>query len=202
MFKPGDVEDRSVGQPNPRTEIKIVDENEQVVPVNTCGEIYVKSKCLLKEYYNDLERTRASLTADGWFRTDDVGFMNEDGTFFCEGRKSEIIISGGINVAPSVLEATLEKCPGVAHAICVPVPHNILFQAVCACVILDKGSDVTEEKLRNYLESVHNDKPRLFTVLPTYYMFMDRFPELQTGKISRKELAEKACDYLKTNCKM
>ena len=184
--------EHSVGKPLPGFEMKIVDENEEIVPVNTTGEIYVKSKFLFKEYFNDPDATKACFTEDGWFRTDDIGFMDEYGTFFCEARKSEMILCGGMNVTPSILENTIEKCPGVAHAICVPVPHDTLFQVVCACIILENGSVVTEDYIRTYCEEVHNDRPRMFTVLPSYYMFMAEFPKTYTGKISRKELAKYA----------
>ena len=60
-----------------------------------------------------------------------------------------------------------------------PVPHEILYQVVCACVILEDGSDLTEKSLRTYCEDVHNDKPGLFTVLPTYYIHVcERIPDL------------------------
>ena len=196
---PDDFEDYAIGKVVPGIEMKIVqlDGNEEIVPVNTRGEIYVKTKFAFKEYYNDPEKTKACFTSDGWFRTDDIGYMNEDGMFFCEGRKSEMILSGGMNVAPSILEATLEKYPGVAHAVCVPVPHDILYQVVCACVILEEGSDVTEEQLRLYCEEIHNDKRRLFTILPTYYMFMDKFPETNSGKTARNELTNRATQLFK-----
>ena len=160
--------------------------------MNTRGEILVKSKNLFKEYCNDAEKTKAAFTSDGWFKTDDIGFMKENGMLFCVGKKSDMIISGGMNVDPVILEATIEKYPGVARAICVPIPHRILHQVVCACVKLEEGSDVTEEQLRLYCEEIYNDKSRVFTVLPTYYMFKKEFPETYTGKIARRLLKTEA----------
>ena len=69
-----------------------------------------------------------------------------------EGRQSEINISGGMNVVPSILEATIETFPGVESVICVPVPHEVLYQVIRACVVLEEGSDVTKEELRNFCE--------------------------------------------------
>ena len=70
---------------------------------------------------------------------------------------------------------------------------------ICACVRLEEGSNVTEQKLRIYSEEVHNDKPRMFTVLPTYYTFMKQFSETTSGKISRRELTNLATEKFKEN---
>ena len=194
-----EFEDFCCGKITAGVSMKIVDDAGEIVPVNTRGEILIKYKNLFKEYCNDSEKTKAAFTFDGWFKTDDIGFMKENGMLFCVGKKSDMIISGGMNVAPVILEATIEKYPGVARAICVPIPHGILHQVVCACVKLEEGSDVTEEQLRLFCEEIHNDKSRVFTVLPTYYMFKKEFPETYTGKIARRLLTTEAtklfCKY-------
>ena len=111
--------------------MKVVDEAGQVVPVNTRGEIYVRINSCFKEYCNDPDKTSASLPGEGWFRTGDVGFMSENGVFFCEGKMSDIIISEGLKVG--ILDAVLRSCPGVSNVVCVPVPHDVMFQVICAC---------------------------------------------------------------------
>ena len=189
---PDDFKENCIGKPHKNTQMKICDENGQIVPANERGEIYVKCEGIFQGYYNDKEKTRAVFTEDGWYKTDDIGYVTEEGLFFCEGRKSDIIISGGMNVVPSILEAMLRKCPGVASVVCVPIAHEVMFQVICACVIREDGSDITEDQLRQYCEEVHNDKSRLFTVLPTYYMFVKTLPETHTGKLSRKLLTAMA----------
>ena len=196
--EPDKFQEHSIGYPSKGVEMKIVDENGETVPANTRGEIYVKSPTMFNGYYNDLEKTRACFTEDGWFKTDDVGFVTEDGLFFCVGRKSDMIISGGMNVAPSILEAALSKCPGVFNVICVPVPDDVMYQVICACVVLEDGSDVTEKVLRDYCEDIHNDKPGLFTVFPKYYLFLKEFPETYTGKTQRPELTRLAARKFNT----
>ncbi|KAL4220914.1 hypothetical protein ACF0H5_019180 [Mactra antiquata] len=173
-------------------EVKVVDENEHIVPVNTKGEIYVRSDGVFLEYLNDPEKTAAVKTPDGWYKTDDIGLMNEEGEFFIFGRKSFLIISGGMNVAPEILEHALEQHPGVATAVVVPIPDKVYYQVPCACILREKGSDVTEEQLRAYCEGIHNDKVGLFTVLPKYYLFFNDLPETTTGKISRPTLIKTA----------
>ena len=183
-----DYVEYSVGRPREGTELKIVNDDEEIVPVNEKGELLVKSDSMFKGYCNDEELTKSRFTQDGWYQTDDIGYMTEDGIFFCTGRKSDIILSGGHTVTPTILEAILVNCPGVARAACVSVSHEVMFQAVCACVILQDGSDVTETQLRSYCEEVHADQPKLFTVLPLYYLFFEKFPETFSGKVSKKEL--------------
>ena len=125
---PSDFKEYSIGYPFKGSEMKIVDEAGQIVLVNTRGEIYVKINSCFKEYCNDPEKTKAALPGDGWLRTGDVGFMSENKVFFCEGKMSDIIISGGLNVAPGILEAVLRSYPGVSNVVCVPVHHHTLFQ--------------------------------------------------------------------------
>ena len=187
-----DYQEYSMGYPLPGVELKIVDGDGDPVAVGEKGELLVKVNSLFKCYVNDPEKLNACFTDDGWYRTDDVCYMDNNGLFYCVGRKSEMILSGGFNVAPAILELTLERCTGVAHAVCVPVPHEILYQVVCACVIPEKGSDVKEDSLRPYCQDIHNDKPGLFTVLPTHYIFMKEFPQTSTGKTSRRELTKMA----------
>ena len=189
-----EYQEHAIGYVIPSVELKIVDDSGEAVPTGEIGELYVKNDAMFKCYYNDPEKTKACFTNDGWYRTDDMCFVKDDGLFFCVGRKSEMILSGGFNVAPAILELTLERCHGVACAVCVPVPHEILYQVVCACVILDDGSNLMEESLRAYCEDVHNDKTGLFTVLPTYYMFMKEFPQTSTGKTSRRQLTRMASE--------
>lgn len=173
-------------------EAKVVDKSGEVVPVYTRGQIYIRSPALFKEYYNDPEKTTSVLAADGWYKTDDIGMMTDRAEFFVYGRKSRMIISGGMKVAPESLEHAIKLCPGVATVAIVPVSDEVNYQVLCAIVIRRDGSDVTEEQMRAYCEEIHNDKPGMFTVLPTYFMFLNDFPNTTSGKTSIKELTKMA----------
>ena len=174
--------------PGSGTHLKIVDENGTIVPVNTKGEVYVKSPGMFKEYFNDPRKTASAITEDGWYKTDDLGRITEYGELFVEGRMSNVIISGGLNVSPEFLETVLKSCPGVVETAIVPIPDDINYQVLCACAVTKKESDVTVDRLREFCESVHNDKPGLFTVLPKFYIILDSLPETESGKLSRKAL--------------
>lgn len=198
---PNDFSEYGCGKPlkYPGLEIKIVDETGDIVPVNQRGEIFVRSDIIFKEFYNDPEKTRAVKSDDGWYKTDDIGRMTEQGELFAEGRKSNMIISGGFNVAPEILESVMKNFPGIESVIIVPVPDDVYYQVLCACVITKPGSQVKEEELRKQCQEYHADKPCLFTVLPKYFIFLEQFPETKNGKTSRKELERLALQRFK-NC--
>ncbi|XP_045165830.2 putative acyl-CoA synthetase YngI [Mercenaria mercenaria] len=174
-------------------EMKIVDDYGQTVPVETRGEIYSRSPSMFKEYFHNQQKTEAVMTGDGWYKTDDIGRMTEKGEFFVEGRKSNIIISGGKNVSPEMLEHVMKTFSEVESVVMVPVPDEVFYQVVCACIVLKAGSDITEQQLRMQCQNLYTDKTGLFTVLPTFYMFLENIPETKTGKIDRKELERLAC---------
>ncbi|XP_053378453.1 3-[(3aS,4S,7aS)-7a-methyl-1,5-dioxo-octahydro-1H-inden-4-yl]propanoyl:CoA ligase-like [Mercenaria mercenaria] len=182
----------------PGLEIRIVDEDGKIVPIKTRGEIYCRSPVMFKEYFNDPVKTKAAKSDDGWFRTDDVGRMTESGELFVEGRKSNTIISGGFNVAPEVLEKVMKNFTGVESVAIVPVPDDIYYQVLCACVVKKTDRDVTEEELRTCCVNFHADKPGLFTVLPKFYLFLESFPETSTGKLDHRELEKIATQRFKS----
>ncbi|WAR07603.1 ACSF2-like protein [Mya arenaria] len=169
--------------------LKIVDDEGITVPIGTMGEIYLKSHFLVKCYFNDEAKTIAAKTPDGWFKTDDFGKLTEDGELFVLGRKSNMIISGGMKVTPEILERVLNTCIGIHIALVVPVSDEVYYQVLCACVIKQPGSTLSEEDLHTFCTDFHNDKPGLFTVLPKFYIFMDAFPETSSGKVSRRKLS-------------
>ena len=197
VSKTEDFIEFACGVPSAGVEIKIVGDDGTIVPPYTRGEIYVRSEGTFKGYFNDDEKTRAVLTEEGWYKTDDLGYMTEKGIFYVEGRKSDMILSGGFNVAPAILEAVLKQYPGVKDAVLVPIPHEIMYQVVCACFIPQPGSDVTEDGLHQYCREVHADKHCLFTVLPSYYLKFEAFPLTTTGKTSRKLLTVEAVHRIK-----
>ncbi|KAL4220836.1 hypothetical protein ACF0H5_019104 [Mactra antiquata] len=172
----------------PGIEVKIVDEAGNTVPINTRGELYLRSPIMFKGYFNDEERTRKVFTADRWYKSDDLGRMNRNGELFVEGRKSNMILSGGFNVAPEIMETAMKTFPGILQVVIVPIPDEVLYQVLCACVLTQPDVDVTEEQVRKQCEEFHADKRGLFTVLPKFFIFFNEFPMLRTGKVNRKEL--------------
>ncbi|KAK3582826.1 hypothetical protein CHS0354_035774 [Potamilus streckersoni] len=185
----------SSGRPQEGVEIKIVNDSDELVPIWFQGEIYVRSSSVFLKYYNDEEKTNSVKRQDGWYKTDDVGFMNEAGEITVLGRKSDMMISGGVNVMPSVIEKILKTNPSVMDVCVVPIPDFVMFQVVCACIIPFTYADKAEieDSLRKFCEA------HLFTVIPKYYVFFDSFPQASTGKIDRKALSIRAQEQLGMN---
>ena len=195
--KSEDFIEYACGRPFPGVEVKVIGDDGNVVPPYTRGEIYIRSEGMFKCYYNDEESSKAVLSEDGWYKSGDVGYMTDDGIFYVEGRKLDMIYSGGVPFSPAIMETILNNYKGVKTSMIVPVPDDALQQAVCACFVPAPGSDVTEDNLRLYLDKVSAEKPQLFAVLPKYFVKFDAFPETAIGKVSRKLIAVDAEKRLK-----
>lgn len=170
------------------TEVKVVDDKGEILPINTAGEIYVKSPGLFKEYYNDPEKSSAVFTSDGWFKTDDIGRITENSELYVEGRKSNIILSGGMNVSPELVENILKTCAGVEAVVVVPISDPTYYQVLCACVTKKKGNDLTGDQLRQFCESRHNDKPGILLFFQNFTFFWTRFQRQLRENMPEKSL--------------
>lgn len=167
-------------------EVKVVDEDGVTVPVNTRGTFCVRTFSMFKDYFNEPEKSAEAFISDGWFRTGDIGRISERGEIYVDGRRENMIISGGLTVLPEVLENVIETCPGVESAMIVSIPETTNCEVLCACVQKEKESDITEDDIRMHCQTVHRNNPQLFSVLPKFYMIMDTLPLLLNGKNDRK----------------
>ena len=145
------------------------------------GEIAIRSAANIKCYWEDPEATKAAFTADGFLRTGDIGYVDEDGYLFIVDRKKDIIIRGGENIACAEVEAEIYACPAVAEVCVFGIPDDRLGEVPVAVVYREEGSDLTEEELRAFLE------PRISAFkIPAQFTFADDpLPKLGTGKIDR-----------------
>ena len=142
--------DYNTGQPVPGVEVKVVDSGGFVVKRGERGAIYVRSPTLFNEYYGNLEKTKEALSVSRWFNTDDTGYIDQDGNVIVSGRQSDIILQGGRNIVATSVESFIKAHPDVADVVVVPVPDDIYFQLVCACVIPKQGTNLTAEDIREY----------------------------------------------------
>jgi long-chain acyl-CoA synthetase len=137
----------SVGPVLPGVELKIVDEQGQTVPQGDVGEIFVKGATVMPGYWKLPEENREALTAEGWFKTGDLGHLDEQGRLYISaGRKKDLIIRAGENVAPMAIENVLINHPTLIEAAAVGIPHQRLGEQVVACVVLGEGYQATEPK--------------------------------------------------------
>ena len=136
-YDPKDGERRggTVGFPLPGVGLRIVGGDGQVLPTGTVGAIEVRGPNVFAGYWRMPEKTREEFSADGWFRTGDVGMVDELGYVTIVGRSKDLIISGGYNVYPAEIEGVLNELPGVAESAVVGVPHADFGEAVVAVVV-------------------------------------------------------------------
>jgi acyl-CoA synthetase (AMP-forming)/AMP-acid ligase II len=149
---PRDVGGESHGPPLPGNTLKIVDPlTGDAVPVGTRGEIAIKGPTLMLGYVGvPLDET---LDDQGYFRTGDGGWIDQQGRLHWEGRLSDVIKTGGANVSPLEIDAVLLACPGVRLSQTVGVPHATLGELVVACVVPHDGAALTEADLRDFAKA-------------------------------------------------
>jgi acyl-CoA synthetase (AMP-forming)/AMP-acid ligase II len=165
-------------------EIRLSDEAGRVLPAGSEGEIQVRNANVVRGYDGDPEATAAAFTADGWFRTGDVGYLDRDGYLFVTGRLKELINRGGEKIAPRQIDEALLAHPAVAQALAFGVPDPRLGEEVAAAVILHPGSAVTEIDLRRFIA----ERLAEFKV-PRRIVVVDALPTGPTGKLVRTGLA-------------
>ena len=174
---------RSVGTPLPGVEIKIIDEKGDEVPVGTVGEIATRSSKNMSRYWNNDKATAETIDAEGWLRTGDAGYLDEDGYLYIHDRVKDMIISGGENVYPAEVENALYSHPQIADVAVIGVPHEKWGEAVKACVVLKDGAEISEaDVIAHAREHIAGYK------CPKSVDFIEALPRNPSGKILRREL--------------
>jgi acyl-CoA synthetase (AMP-forming)/AMP-acid ligase II len=170
----------SIGRPLPDVEVRIVDDDGRDLGVGEVGEIHVRTPRVMKGYAG---QTESPLTADGWLPTRDMGWIDEDGYVFIAGRKDDMIIRGGENIAPAEVETVLMSHPAVDEAAVLGVPDVEWGQRVAAFVVLRPGVSVSDDDLvafcRERLASFK--KPEIVHVVR-------ELPKNPMGKVLRRDL--------------
>lgn len=175
----------SIGQPLPGTDIRFVDaDTGKIVPIGERGELQVKGPQVMLGYYNDPEATKHAFM-DGWLRTGDVGYMDEDGYVFLVDRIKDLIICSGFNVYPRIIEEALMHHPAVEETNVIGVPDEYRGEAPVAYVKLKQGQRVTDTELKEFLAEALNK-----IEMPREIIFKDELPKTLIGKLSKKELRE------------
>jgi cyclohexanecarboxylate-CoA ligase len=174
------------GPPMPGVEIEARDEEGRAV-VDEDGELYVRSPSACVGFFADDARTRATITPDGWVRTGDLVRVDRDGYMAIVGRRKEIIIRGGLNIAPAEIESLVMRVPGVRMAAVIGVPDERLGEITCACVVLEPGATLDLDRLVAHLKVLG-----LATFkLPQRLEIVDEMPTTATGKIRKHVLLER-----------
>jgi malonyl-CoA/methylmalonyl-CoA synthetase len=175
----------SVGPALPTVELRISDPGSaQPCPAGAIGEVQIRGPSVCDGYWKRPEETSQAFTDDGWFRSGDLGCLDEEGYLQLVGRSKELIISGGFNVYPNEVETALDAHPGVAESAVCGVPDADLGEVVVAGVVRTPDSDVTTEALQGFArEQLAAYK------LPRRIAFLDALPRNAMGKLQRSRVA-------------
>jgi len=173
----------SVGLPLPDVEVQVLDEDNKPLPANEIGEVVIRTPRVMKGYAGQENATAALLDADGWLHTRDMGYLDEDGYVYLVGRKDDIIIRGGENIAPAEIEAVLHAHPSIDEAAVIGVPDVDWGQKIAAFVALRPGKTASADELSDFC------RQRLASFKkPEIIRFVDALPKNPLGKILKKEL--------------
>ena len=173
----------TVGLPLPSTDIKLLDDDSNEVPIGEPGEICAKGPQVMRGYWQKPEANADAFTADGYFRTGDIGVFDERGFLKIVDRKKDMIIVSGFNVFPNEVEAVAAACSGVAECACVGRPDEKTGEAVRLFVAKAPGADLTEADL-----IAHCRRQLSAYKVPKEIRFLDSLPKSNVGKILRKDL--------------
>jgi acyl-CoA synthetase (AMP-forming)/AMP-acid ligase II len=176
---------KSVGRPAPNVVVTIRDEDGNVLPAGSIGEIAARGPSTMSAIWNDPEATAKRTLADGSVLTRDMGYMDEDGFVYLVDRKDDMIVSGGYNIWPSELEEALASHPAVAEACVFGVPDEKWGETPLAVVALRTGMHASTEELIAHTRKVVGGVKKI-----TQVSFVPALPRTSTGKVLRQALKE------------
>ena len=177
----------SVGLPT-GIRISIMDESGRHLGANERGEVVIQGPSVFRGYENDPE-ANARCFVQGWFRTGDQGFLDEDGYLHLTGRIKDLIIRGGENISPREVDEVLLRHPAVAEAVTFASPHPTLGEEVVAAVVLHEPESETESALLKFCrEHIADFK------CPKKIFIVDNIPTTTTGKVRRRAVADALLD--------
>ncbi len=173
----------TVGLPLPSTDIKLLDAEDKEAPLGAPGEVCAKGPQVMRGYWRKPEANAAAFTADGYFRTGDIGVFDDKGFLRIVDRKKDMIIVSGFNVFPNEVEAVAAACAGVAECACIGRPDEKTGEAVRLFVAKAPGAMLTEKDV-----IAHCRRELTAYKVPKEVRFLDFLPKSNVGKILRKDL--------------
>ena len=172
----------SIGKPMNGVEMKIFDNDDKELPPNVEGEIVLRGPMVMKGYWKLPEAT-AEVVRNGWLHTGDIGYVDKDGYFYITDRKKDIIIKGGENISPRVIEEVLFAHPDIAEAAVIGTKDKVYGEDIKAFVVLKPGKSATPEEIIEYTKG----KLKIFFT-PKEIVILTAMPKTLVGKILKKEL--------------
>jgi long-chain acyl-CoA synthetase len=180
----------TIGLPVPSTEISIRDEAGNELPLGEPGEICARGPQVMAGYWQRPDETAKVMTADGFFRTGDIGIMDAAGQVKIVDRKKDMVLVSGFNVYPNEVEDVVAAHPGVLECAVVGVPDPSSGEAV-VLIVAKKDPALTEQALMKFCAEQLTNYKR-----PKYIIFQQELPKTNVGKVLRRELREVAAKAL------
>ncbi|MES2743722.1 MAG: long-chain-fatty-acid--CoA ligase [Pseudomonadota bacterium] len=174
----------TIGVPIPSTEVRILDDAGLPLPYGERGEIAIRGPQVMAGYWQRPEETAQAITADGFFKTGDIGIMDSDGYTRIVDRKKDMIIVSGFNVYPTEVEEVVASHPGVLECACIGVPDAVAGEAVKIFVVRKDPALTVEQLLAHCKHELTGYKK------PKYVEFRDDLPKTNVGKILRRQLRD------------
>jgi long-chain acyl-CoA synthetase len=176
---------KSAGRAMPGIEIKIIDKDGNTLPAEAVGEIATRSTSNMAGYWKNDAATLETIDADGWLRTGDAGYLDEDGYLYIHDRVKDMIISGAENIYPAEVESAMFGHPAIAEVAIIGVPDDKWGEAVKAVVVLKPGAEASEAELIAFTRS----RIAAFKV-PKSVDFVEVLPRNASGKVLKRALRE------------
>lgn len=181
----GDRIPGSVGLPLPITQLRIVDDKDNVLTGEAIGHIQVRGDSVFSGYWNKEDKTKESFTQDAYFRTGDIGKKTNSGYLSIVGRANDMVITGGMNVYPKEIEVLIDKMDGVKESAVVGLPHPDFGEAVTAMIVLKDGAVLQSNEVISVIkQNLANYK------VPKKILFIDELPRNAMGKIQKNRLRD------------
>jgi len=174
----------SAGREAVGAEVKIVDADGTEVAAGEVGEILVRSRSVIKGYW-EMPEEGAAVIRDGWFCTGDLGYLDEQRYLFVVDRRKDMVVSGGVNIYTKEIESVLYQHPAVAEAAVIGLPDEQWGEAVTAVVVRRPGVDISSDELIAHCKSALASYKK-----PQQVYFLDDLPKNPSGKILKRELRE------------
>ena len=170
----------------PVTDVAIIDENWNFLTESkVVGEIVIKSPANMVGYWGNQEATEEVFNDDGWFRSGDLGYI-EDGFVFIVDRVKDLVIRGGENISCIEVEAAIYSHPSVQEAAVFGIPEERLGETLCASICLKASEELTEEEIRDFLQ----DKIAAYKIPSMIKIHFEELPRVASGKFSKKQLRD------------
>jgi acyl-CoA synthetase (AMP-forming)/AMP-acid ligase II len=175
----------SIGKPLPDVEVKILGENGEMLPPYEVGNIVTRGSRIMTGYWQDDQKTAEAFTSDGWLKTGDKGWLDEDGYIYLAGRGDDMIIRGGENISPEEIENVLYLHPKVDEVAVIGIPDPEWGQVPRAIIVPKEGDSVTADEIMEYCRTNLASFKR-----PRSVVFIDELPRNPMGKILKNKLRE------------